>query len=70
LFIIRLDKKESEMIHQAVNSGKEVPFLRSDSDNNTFNAFSTPSTLCSESERKERDLTAYESGLHLKKGNA
>ena len=70
MFIIRLDKKESKRIHDAVRSGREVSSLRSDSDNNTFNAFSTPSTLCSESERKERDLTAYESGLHLKKGNA
>ena len=26
--------------------------MRSDSDSNTYNTFSTPSTLCSESERK------------------
>jgi hypothetical protein len=57
MFIIRLEAEESKRIHDAVQSGREVSFLRSDSDNHTFHAFSTPSTLCSESERK--DETPY-----------
>ena len=30
--------------------------MRSDSDSNTYNTFSTPSTLCSESERKDENF--------------
>jgi hypothetical protein len=56
MFIIRLGKKESERIHAAVQSGKEVSFLRSDSDNNTYDAYSTLTTPRSESERKDEAL--------------
>lgn len=56
MFIIRLGKKESERIHAAVQSGKEVSFLRSDSDINTTNAYSTLTTPRSESERKDEVL--------------
>jgi hypothetical protein len=37
-------------------SERRPAFLRSDSDSNTFNTFSTPTTLCSESERKNEAL--------------
>jgi hypothetical protein len=53
MFIIRLDEKESKRIHDAVQSGREVSFLRSDSDSTTYNTFSTPTTPWSESERKD-----------------
>jgi hypothetical protein len=53
MFIIPLDPKESKRIHDAVQSGREVSFLRSDSDSNTYNTFSTHSTPWSESERKD-----------------
>src|SRR6185295_16358552 len=39
-------------IFKVFSNERRNSFLRSDSDSNTYNAFSTPSTLCSESERK------------------
>jgi|GEM_PF-4024510 len=53
MFIIRLEAEESKRIHDAVQSGREVSFLRSDSDSNTYHTFTTPSTPWSESERKD-----------------
>ncbi len=65
MFIIQLDQEESRRIHDAVQSGREVSFLRSDSDNHTFNALPTPSTPCSESERK--DEIPYLDAFHAMK---
>jgi hypothetical protein len=56
MFIIRLGKRESERIHAAVQSGKEVSFLRSDSDIHTTNASTTLTMPRSESERKNEAL--------------
>ena len=41
-------------------SERRTSFLRSDSDSNTYNTFSTPSTLCSESERKDETTPYHE----------
>jgi hypothetical protein len=65
MFIIQLDREESRRVHDAVQSGREVSFLRSDSDNHTPHAFTTPTTLCSESERK--DEIPYLDAFHAMK---
>ncbi len=53
LVVFRLEKA----VLRVVTTGKEVPSLRSDSDNNTSDTLPTSTTLRSESERKDETKT-------------